>query len=417
MAEQTVTEDLDVAANDAVVNDIAPVEGDGLGSPTPSQPDPMSSEQIAQNPEISAAFDRVFGDGEAATATAEAPPATRSKQQAARRQEESVEELEGLDGATEADDGIEPPDGQQQTQQRQAVTQTQPDAQAQQAAEEDAASTLSPVLRQAAMRAGWDDKSISELHKQNPQMAEETFNRLLKSYNDLSAEYGRLGQGVMTNTDGTPTQPFAQQFQQPQTPPQVPQQQPPQPVTSPQQQAGLLGQLYGQEQVTALSEKYGADFMSDVVQPLLAPVQQMMQFVEQQQTQAMADQVNTYFGGLDEGFHDLYGNKGEVTEDQFENKTHVAMMADQIRTGARKQGIELPVSECLGRANMMFAAEHLGKLERKKITQQVQKRSKQLTQRPSQRQVVRKTGERSDEAAADALSARAHELGLEEFFG
>ena len=367
-------------------------------------------------PEVSAAVEKAFGEGGAATATAEAPPATR--RQTARKAEESAEELEGLEGATHLDDGIEPQDGQPKIEQQAAAQPAKPDATAQQAAEEEL-STLSPVLRQAAKRAGWKDSDIDELHKQNPEMAETAFNQMLKSLNDLSAEYGRLGNQPLTQPDGSPMPQHTQA--QPFAPQMIPQQNQPQPpanqMVQQQQQVDLMGQLYGQNGVAALSEKYGADFMTDIVQPMLAPVQEMIQYVEQQQTQVMADQVNGYFNSLDDGFTDIYGKKDEVSKEQGQNKLHVALMADQIRTGARRQGVDLPVGECLGRANLMFAAEHLGLLERKKITQQVQKRSKQLTQRPSQRNTVRATSERSYESAADALGQRAHELGLEELFG
>jgi hypothetical protein len=53
--------------------------------------------------------------------------------------------------------------------------------------EEATASTLSPVLRQAAKRNGWEDADIDQLYAANGPVAERTFERLQESYNGLSA--------------------------------------------------------------------------------------------------------------------------------------------------------------------------------------------------------------------------------------
>ena len=66
MAEQQtmeVGEDLDVAANDAVINDVGSVDGDGIGSPTHSAERQDGYDKAASNPDVVEAFDAVFGSG------------------------------------------------------------------------------------------------------------------------------------------------------------------------------------------------------------------------------------------------------------------------------------------------------------------------------------------------------------------
>ncbi len=398
------------AANNAIHNDIGPVDGDGLSS-TPSskgRDSQFDSNKLAQIPEIADAFDKVFGTGSASSRKAkptkpEAPATRRKDRQEIEAEAEEIEDLEG----DEVDDGVEP-EGDKETKPKDAgqkpngqdADQGTEGKEGKDDAEGEDVPTLSPILRHAAKRAGWKDADIDKLIKTDPAMAEEMCTRLLKSFNDLSAEYGRLGAN----------------FQQGQLPPQnggsankqQPSQQPPQ-----QQTDDLLTQLYG-EKFQELSKKYGDDFMEDILKPLLGPVQEMYMATQKQAIKAVANEVGSFFKGLPEEFGELYGKADQVSDEQFEARKRLAQMADQIQYGARRQGIELSVSECLERANLMFAAEHLGSIERKRITKQVQKRSKQITQRPSQRrQPSADGGKKGDEAAMSAYESKAAELGYE----
>ena len=83
--------------------------------------------------------------------------------------------------------------------------------------------------------------------------------------------------------------------------------------------------------------------------------------------------------------------------------------------GASQQGIELTVQDGLERAHSVFASEHLEAIERKKITQQVQKRNRGITQRPTQRRTGPAGAEpkRSVEGAMAAYATKAAELGID----
>lgn len=360
---------------------------------TPSSSSGMidpDSEKIAQNPEIQKAFRDTFGSDSDETVTDAS--ATRRRQ----RQEEEADELSGLDEASEADDGVEPDEEQAEGGDTDEPADKKDDAsEAKQGQEgDDDAPTLSPVLRQAAKRAGWTDEEIAELAKRDPELAERTCTKLLKSYNDLSSEYGRLGAAAQQRGDAT----------------QAPQQQAPQ---QPSQPENFLEQIYGQDKATAIAEKYGQDFMDDVIKPLLDPVREMMTEVQSHRQQAVADEVQGWFGDAGD-FAELYGADDSLSDTQYQNRQKLAMQADQIRLGASLQGVDLSVRECLDRANLQFAAEHLGEIERKKITRQVKKRSDRMTARPSNRQrSAAPGGGKSEEAAMQAYQQRAAELGVD----
>lgn len=407
MAKQAeeLGEDLDVAANDAVVNDVQPDGDDGLPS-TPSPQDDQATETLAQNPDIQSTFKRVFGDDGAGSEDDEAAPEGRTRstrsQDRRRRREEEAEELEGLDG-DEADDGIEPDEGEDDDAEPEGTPRGE-DADEQSDGEEgDDSPTLAPLLRQAAKRAGWNDEDIDELYAAHPQMAERQFQRVLSSFNDLSAQFGRLGQTIMEG-EQPPAQPG--QRRQPRRAPQRNDQ-------DEDDGDDLLTSLYGPDRVGALREKYGADFMDDVVKPMLEPVRQMQaQYAAAQQDQ-VAQEIGGFFRGLDKSFSTLYGEGDQVSEEQIGNRQQLALMADAIHVGAAQHGVDLSVKECLERANMQFAAEHMAELTRKEITKQVKKRADRITHRPTQRRRRSSDAERGENAAASAYRQKAAELGLD----
>lgn len=368
--------------------------------PTPSTEDPY--EQAVNNSAIQSKFAEVFAGSDDEEGEQPTPAARRAQRS---RDEEEAEELEGLD-TDEADDGTEPDDepadepdesddaeeGSDESAEAEEQGQTDDDE-----AGEGEQPTLDPILRHAAHRAGWSDDEIDELAKASPDVAERQFRRVLDAYNDLSRRYGQFGQ-------------------------QPPQQQPPQPPRQQSQDApsteqDLLGRLYGgPEKVAELKEKYGPEMFDELLRPMLQPVQEMMGHYQAQQDQAVAREVNGFFGDLPETFGDLYGSNDKgFDEKQREMRLKVCEQADIIHDGAMRQGIDLPIRECLERANMMVAAEHLGSLERKRILSEARKRSKQRTRKPSQRggSSGRDANKRSDKAAMEAYARRAKELGID----
>lgn len=396
-AETTETQDSvgtlpDSTAQEAPMGDAGGSEG--ILAPTPSGGRQTDTQTLAENPAISEAYDRVFGGaGRKAgkTATAEAPKgATRRK--AAIQTEEEVDELDGLKGS-EADDGVDA-EGTEGLDRDQAdadrhAAEDEPERRTKEQEGADEASTLSPILRHAAKRAGWEDGDIDELAKANPAMAEKTFSKLLRSFNDLSAEYGRLGAAPAVTA---------------------------QPIAAPQatpRPDDLLSSLYGPDKITKIRETFGPDFVEEVLQPLVAPVQELMHRARQQEMEVNAREIGEFFGGLPKEFSDLYGSGNKVSEAQMEARFTLGRMADQQRRGAASVGVHLSVKEALDNANLQFAAQHLSEIERKRITGQVKKRSSQITQRPSQRSRYSAAGEPSIEAAQEAYAKRAAELGLD----
>ena len=389
------------SGGDFEVNDLPdPNQTAGAGSQRSTPSREATSEEIAQRPEIQEAFDGLFGTGRK-QAPKEAPSqATRRAN--SQTEEEDAEELADLEGADE-DSELPKQDEQEGPDEEDA---DEPDAQEDESGQEGDTPTLSPVLRQAAKRAGWSDEDIDALATEKPELAEQTFQRMLQSFNSLSAEYGRLG--ASQQQGGGPAQPPQQQQFPPQQQPQQQQMTPP-----PQQDEGmnLLQELYG-EQLPTLQQKYGQDFVNDILTPLVRPVQQLQQQYQAQQQQAVAQEIGQFFSNLPEEFSELYGKGDQVNEDQYGARARLAQLADQIQWGASRQGVELSVSEALERANLMHAAEHMEALTRKRITQSVKKRSKQLTNRPSQRKSAAPQ-EGSEKSAEEAYRRRAAELGIE----
>jgi hypothetical protein len=279
--------------------------------------------------------------------------------------------------------------------------------------------TLNPLLIQAARRAQWTDDEINELIDSSPEVAERTFTRLLQSMNDVAAEYGRIGAAAMDHLPqqmGVP--PVSQTIApQQQVNPGVNQFGVPQHGQIQQEGDNLLASIYG-ERLPQLTESYGKDAIQDLIQPLvtnlLEPVRQLQAEAQRQRTEATAQEVSTFFGGLPEEMKGLYGSGSQVSGEQYESRQQLARLADQIYTGAASQGLTLSIGECLDKASMLHASGHLAGLERRKITEQVRRRSKQKTQRPtSRRRQPIAAGEKSEAAATQAYIERAAELGMD----
>ncbi|MFP3421859.1 hypothetical protein R0K19_21005, partial [Bacillus sp. SIMBA_161] len=143
------------------------------------------------------------------------------------------------------------------------------------------------------------------------------------------------------------------------------------------------------DQAKSLSDKYGEDFMDDVVKPMASHLMGMIQPVHQdyqrRQQESVGQQVNQFFSGLPDTYQELYGAK-EVSNEQGTKRQEVAQLADQILAGAEAQNVPMSIDEALDRAVTLHAKDHLASLERQRITSQVRRRSSRLTARPSGRQ-------------------------------
>lgn len=400
---QQATEQTEAANTEAMLDDTA--EASTLSGTSRKA---ETTEDIASNPEVLAALDKAFGslDEGASTATVETPAAEGDKptrRSSRRTEEEEVEELEGLE-ADEIDDGAEPQDRKAEEKEGtdSAATKTDTDDGKEDDSGEAETSTLSPVLREAAKRAGMTEEAIDALYKTTPEGANKSFSNLLRSFNDLSAEYGRMGERLMRSEQGDDAPAPRNK-----------------PSTRPQQrdsQESSLAKLYGAERLAELKDKYGADYIEDVLPPLvnamMGPVHQMQAQLEHQQSQGVADEVGKFFSGLGDEYESLYGKGNEVTGEQIETRQKLGLMADHIRRGAQEYGFDLSVIEALQKANLMLSAEHLSTIERKKITAAVKKRSRKITQRPSQRQ-RQAHSDQSETSAIAAYTKKAADLGVD----
>lgn len=371
------------------------VEHDGsesLNEATPQSPEgDVSSEQLAQTPEIQAKFAEVFGgagdsaEGEVETTAQDAADAEQQdelveSELAARRDEGSKTEGDEPDAAK---DGAAKADAKQQAK----------------PGNQEAPATLDPVLRHAAKRAGWTDDRIDRLVKLDPEFAVETFNRLHGSFNDLSTKYAELGKARMNAGQ----------------PPALPAQQP----EMGQPPVKGLDALFNPKALDDFGNEYGKELVEKFLKPLhsevIQPMRQMAAWYEQQQRETLRVQVNTIFKGWEGDFADLYGKGAELTKDQLDARSKVANLADQITAGAAAQGIELSVADALERAHALFTADRRAEIERKQLASKVVKRAGQITARPTQRKVATTAAEgapKGDDAAMAAYRQKAAELGL-----
>lgn len=386
-----------------------PLENDGSQSVDQSAADPVgdlgaSSESLV-TPEIEAKFAEVFGNGD--SGAGEASATARQRQADVEQQEELDEAAQAADAGSAAGDD---PDGSA----RQDDDPTKkPDPKAKPAvagASEEATATLSPVLRQAAQRAGWSKEDIDGFYAQNAALAERTFERLHGSFNDLSSRYAQLGQTP------NPTRP-----QTTQPAPAAPAATAATPATSQQLDALFTDaalKQFGEDNGQDLVEKLLKPLGTEVIQPfrqMKAEMEQMKAWVQAQQSEALAKEVNLVFQGWEGEFADLYGKNGQTTKEQHDARAQVAQLADQIMAGAAMQGVQLSVSDALERAHALHTADRRNEIERQRLVAQVKGRFSRITARPTQRKVARTVDDgaaRSDKAAMEAVGNFWAERGL-----
>lgn len=384
----------------------------------------ISSESLV-TPEIQSKFDEVFG-GKDAAADRESGSGQAKGQQRAQQKPQRQQRKQFFDGQAEPETEAAPEsnlakqDHAGDNVSRSRVDGNQPANQGQQqlGTGEDESSTLSPILRQAAMRARWEPEVIDQLWAENPELAERTFNQLHRSQNELSAQFARFGQ-----------QP-PQQQQQSQQPPRGQSVNPATaPMQSPEDVMRLMTEVYGGEQAF---QKLNSDWNNAVpaliqpmVQSVIVPMQQMLQqamaFIGGQERQNIAKEASMFLDGLkkEKAFGAMYGLDTKTPSPvQQQAMRGLTMTADQIRVGARAQGVQMSVSEALERAHLMFAANHYQEVERQRLTERIKKRGSNITQRPTQRRdgtspSTTQGQQRTIKGAEEAYAARLAELGIE----
>lgn len=294
------------------------------------------------------------------------------------------------------------------------ASRTTPPSQDKRAGKDAATATLDPALRHAARRAGWEDGEIDAFIESAPDQAEATFHRLKRSYDDLTTRYAALG----AQNPGQAAQPDSG-AQQPQAPAS---QTPPSPPATAQQTNDLLEQLYSPEDLRALRQEFDTKTLQRLVSPLLAHrssqldprVQAVINDYEARAAWSTQQEISGFWTKtVPSEYQEIYGSK-DATQQQYDLRLEVARLADQIRTGAAIHGEDMSVSDALEMAMHMHATPHLGAIERRKLTQQVSRRSSQRTARPTQRSGrPDSTPAKGEDAAMDAYRQRAAELGID----
>lgn len=338
----------------------------------------VTSEQLAQNPEIAAVFERVFGKGDVSDDDGEEAEAT--PEDGGEEAAEPADEAEGSEEPAPAPKTIK-------------AAPTRPG--------QEATATLNPALQQAAKRAGWNEADIAEFHAANPELAEKTFANLQGSHNELSRRFAQLGQ---QRTSLPANQPAVQ------------------PVTTVQPQAPANGKLAALEaaykNLPEFAQNNGeelAKVVKDLFEGVVQPFQQMQAHLEAQQRQATAFQVHQQFDGLKD-FADLYGASGKLSPEQHHARFAVATLADQIRAGGSLQGIDMPINEALEAAHNLHTADRVKQTARQQVQQQVVNRAKRISNRPTQRRTPATAadgGQRSEASAMRAISSWWAERGVD----
>lgn len=320
------------------------------------------------------------------------PPTPPSPREVARREQVKREQAEELDESGQT--GPNNPEGHAAPEAVETdTTETEDEPEGEEQTETPASSaipSLDPNLRFVAQQFGWTDEKIDKLNKADPELAADTFTQLASAYTNLSRQYV------------------------------VPQGQPPaapQPVAQPQAPASKLDQLYAD--LSSFAEENGDTIVERLLKPLrdevIEPVRRMQAALEVQQQAAVRAEVQSTLSALTGQFGDVYGkDDATLTPQQQQSRVNLAGIADQIRAGAKMQGRELSVKEALNRAHLIVTADRRDEAVRTQVRDQVQKRNRQITARPTARQAPKAAlGKRSDNAAMEAFERRASELGIE----
>lgn len=307
------------------------------------------------------------------------------RNEAQAQQDELVEEgLETVDGDTPTDDGTSEP----------GVTDEEIETEKVEPAGEVQA-PLHPNLRYVAQYYGLTDDEIDEQYAANPTLAERVFGKMLTA--------------------------FTAQTQSRQSPPGIlPVGTGPQAQAAPQPQPSELEKLFARQKEfsDANGEQLG-QFLGHLKKELYDPFQQakaqlatmQAQYVIQQRN-AIAAEATSVTNELAKQFPTVYGESPEKAN-LFHQQTRQALYttADQIRSGAYAQGKEISVANALRQAHLIVTADQRDRQVRDTVRTQVQRRSRQITARPTQRSRS-SPASNADAAAVAAYEQRAAELGI-----
>lgn len=317
---------------------------------------------------------------------------------AAQTRQRKLDEKEELaaDGLENEDDPNEPVDEEVETQTASKQA-DQPETAAEQSSETPSSETapdIDPNLRYfAETELGWSTEKIDRLVKADPELAAETIQTLASQSSDLSRQL---------------LNPVTQQLAGSQTG-----QSPAQGMTPTPE----LDKFYAN--LTAFAEANGEDvagFAKALNSELIEPVRKLLASNEAREQELLKTETLETFNGLKDKFADVYGKDDKsLTVVQNNARMLLGQVADQLRAGAKAAGKPITAKQAIAKAHLLVSADYRDSIVRKEIKEQVQKRAKQITAKPTQRKNPVVASSRSVEAASEALGKKAAELGIPGF--
>lgn len=254
------------------------------------------------------------------------------------------------------------------------------------------ANALDPALRYfAATELRWSDDKIDKLIAADPELAASTIQSFSDAYTNLSRQYLAAPSQVAPGTEAakeTPAQPAS-------------------PTSN-------LDKIYAN--LNEFAEANGeelAEFMKALKTELIDPWRKEQAKIQARDEELSKTEARTTFGTLSTKFASLYGEQGKPrSPEQQKAVTELAEVADQLRAGAKQRGQELSISDAINRAHLLVSHNHRESAVRNSIKEQVQKRAKGMVAKPTYRRNPVTASGKSREAAGEALTRKAAELGI-----
>lgn len=336
-------------------------EGTQMPDPTQTPTESLEDKVAARLTEIS----------ESRYATEDEDPAPEPEQNLDESDEDGEQDV-GEDSRTESeqDDSESEQNPDETLESADDDAESDPDDDGEAAADE--APTLPDAHRRSLIAYGWTPDEIEEALTDDPDRFSRTAEKVHSSRVKQSSEWAQLGREKRAEQTPSP---------------------------NPQPQAGDPAKSSLQAvDVAKLKEEYGDDELIDrLATPLNQAVEQINQLLpvieqsKQLQQQAAEQQLQQAVDGFFQSpsmtsYNELYGESfSNASQEQFDRRQKVLATADAIIIGAAAQGRQLDFNEAMSHAHDIESAEFRTKAVRDELQGKVQKRTRNITQRPAKK--------------------------------
>lgn len=250
-------------------------------------------------------------------------------------------------------------------------------------ADKDEAKQLPDAYYRAAIHRGWTGEEVNDFFKTNPELCLRTLAKVYGEVNQASKDFAFLGRAKKEQTAPAKTEVAAKPVE----------------TVKPAIDVEALRRQYPDDpivdMVAALSEQ-NSRLMKEVekVGPALQPsesAQPALDAARQAQADAICKQIEGFFSDADmKQYEDFYGKLPSANAQwntlmpgQHANRWAVVEMMDHIITGAKEHGREINMGDALRMAHLSISEPIREKVIRETIKQDVEKRNKNITLRPS----------------------------------